>query len=121
MNLLVAAGATTTTFVLVGCGAASPIAHGDPDVAGKPTWGGCQSRVSQIADYGPDARGSESRAAALAPYRQEGDHVVFRPGRNPHVAPTWLLVDDQNHIHASVELFHGSGGWLVSALDKCAD
>jgi hypothetical protein len=121
MKLLVAAGAAATAVALVGCGAATPVAHGGPEVAGKPTWGHCHSRVSQIADYGPDARGSASRAAALAPYRQQGDHVVLRPARRAHVPPEWLLVDDQNHIHASVELFHSSGGWLVSALEKCAD
>jgi hypothetical protein len=120
MKLLVTVGAATA-LVLVGCGAASPVAHGDPEVAGKPTWGDCRSRVSQIADYGPDARGSASRAAALAKYRQEGDHVVFQPARKAHVAPAWLLVDVQNHIHASLELYHGTRGWLVSAVDRCTD
>ena len=58
--------------------------------------------------------------AAIAQYRQPGDHVVKRH-RRPHRTAAWLLVDDRNVIHTSVELWHSQHGWLVGLVEKCAD
>jgi len=113
-----AAGALALTVTLVGCGDSSR-PQVDPDVAGKPTWAGCQERVDQMIDYAADARGAKTRAAALAPYRKQGDHVTVKP-RHAHTNRQWLLVDDANVIHTALEMWRGEHGWLVSRVEKCS-
>jgi hypothetical protein len=117
-RLLAAVGALTLGITLVACGDTSRPAV-DPDLAGKPTWGGCSERSTQISDYTADAKGAKTRAAAMARYRMPGDHVVFRGGHGHHRA-TWLLVDEKDVIHTSLELVPGASGWLVSTVEKCA-
>jgi hypothetical protein len=120
MNVLfVATGAFVLTVTMAGCGDPSR-PHLDPDLAGKPTWGECQERSIQAIDYVADAPGATSRAAALAPYREEGDHVVDHPA-GPHRNAQVLLVDAGNVIHHALELSHTENGWLVGMVDTCAD
>jgi hypothetical protein len=119
MNVLLTAGALALSAVLVGCGDASSRPHVDPDVAGKPTWG-CQTRATQAIDYAVDAPGAKSRAAAIARYRVDGDHVVDRPA-HAHRLPQVLLVDADNVIHHELELWHTENGWLVTMVEGCDD
>jgi hypothetical protein len=116
--LLLAAAVATAGVVLAGCGDSSRPSV-EPDLAGKPTWAGCHSRSIGIIDYVSDAGGTPTAGAALAPYRTAGDHVVVVPAR-AHQNRRWLLVDDANLIHASLELEHGGHGWLVGSVEKCA-
>jgi len=104
---------------LAGCGTSPSRPHLDPDVAGKPTWGGCREHSLQVSDYTADAPGEKTALAAIASYRTHGDHVVRRPAQD-HRAARWLLVDDTNLIHASLELTHTDHGWLVNVVEKCA-
>jgi hypothetical protein len=121
MNVVLAAvGTLALTASLVACGDTSSRPAVDPDVAGKPTWGGCQSMSSGSIDYAADARGEPTIARALAAYRKPGDHVVKRP-RKPHRNAAWLLVDSRNVIHTSVEMHRGHHGWLVNLVEKCTD
>jgi hypothetical protein len=121
MNLFLTAGALALGAALVGCGDTSPRPHVDPDIAGKkPTWDGCQLRSVQAIDYVADAPGAKSRAAALARYRVDGDHVVDRPPR-AHRNARVLLVDEDDVIHHALELRHAEHGWLVSMVEACAD
>jgi hypothetical protein len=120
MNLAVAAAGTLAlTRSVAGCGS-SPKPTVQPDLAAKPTWGGCKNFVGQHIDYTVDAHGAPTRAAALADYRQEGDHVVDRPKR-PHRNARVLLVDDRDVIHHALELWHSQDGWLVTMVQKCTD
>jgi hypothetical protein len=120
MNVLLTAGALALSAALVGCGDTSSRPHLDPDVAGRPTWGGCQTRSMQAIDYAVDAPGAKSRSAALAAYRVDGDHVVDRPAR-PHRNARVLLVDQGNVIHHALELWHAEHGWLVTMVEACGD
>jgi hypothetical protein len=117
-SLLVPIVAVTAGVLLAGCGASSA-PRVDPDGAGKPSWGGCTERSSLIRDYLASAEGARTRAAAIAPYRQAGDHVVLRPAQE-HRHAAWLLVDARNVIHTSLELTHGRHGWLVSMVERCS-
>jgi hypothetical protein len=118
MKPLLVATVCTAGVVLAGCGDSSrPVV--DPDVAGKPTWGGCTETSTQITDYTADAPGERTARTALASYRVDGDHVVAVPAR-AHQNRRWLLVDDANLIHASLELLHTDHGWLVSSVEQCA-
>jgi hypothetical protein len=105
--------------VLAGCGTSTETPPGEPDAAGGPSWGGCREHSTQIIDYAAGAEGTTTRTAAIAPYRREGDHVVARAAR-PHRRAAWLLVDDRNVIHTSLELVHARGGWLVNVVEKCS-
>lgn len=118
-------GATAAGTVLAACGSSSTPpgvieAVGPVDQTHAPTWGGCHVHSTRTIDYIADAPGARTRAAALAPYRQEGDHVVVRPAR-AHRRVGWLLVDSRNVIHTSVELWHSEHGWLVNVVEKCAE
>jgi hypothetical protein len=73
-----------------------------------------------MIDHSADARGGSGRAAALAPYRQVGDHVVDRPAR-PHRNAQILLVDDGNVIRHALELWLTGKGWRVGVVEACAD
>jgi len=116
--LLVAALIASSGVVVAGCGASSRPSV-EPDLAGKPRWAGCHSRSIGSIDYVSGARGKPTVRAALAPYRTAGDHVVVVPAR-PHQNRRWLLVDEANHIHASLGLEHGGHGWLVGSAETCA-
>jgi hypothetical protein len=119
MNRLVAAAlALTVGATLAGCGSTTSKPLVEPDLAGKPVWT-CQERAGQFIDYTADAGGKPTARAALAPYRTAGDHVVVVPPRAHHNRQ-WLLVDDDQSIHASLELDQGRDGWLVASLEKCA-
>lgn len=117
-RLLVLAVVLAAGLVLTACGHAS-LPRVEPDVAGRPTWGGCSERTTQIIDYASGARGERSLRAALAPYRVDGDHVVRRPA-HAHRGARWLLVDDRQVIHTSLELLHAERGWLVDVIEKCS-
>jgi hypothetical protein len=119
MKPFLVSGAVVAGLVLAGCGHSSSRPAVDPDLAGKPTWGGCTESSTQIIDYTADAPGEPTARAALASYRVEGDHVVVLPARAHHNR-RWLLVDDANLIHASLELWHARHGWLVSSVEQCA-
>jgi hypothetical protein len=118
-NVATAAGALAVGVVLAGCGHSSRPAV-DPDIAGKPTWGGCQEIAGHSVDYIAGARGGRRLASAIAPYRQHGDHVVVVP-RHDHVARQWLLVDDRNLIHTALGVSHTRAGWLVDSVKECQD
>jgi hypothetical protein len=105
---------------LAACGASPSTPRVASDVGGKPTWGDCHERSGMNIDYVAGARGKPSAAAAIARYRVPGDHVVMVPA-HAHRNAQWLLVDDHNLIHASLELWHTPRGWLVSMVEKCAD
>jgi hypothetical protein len=118
-NAATAAATLALGVVLAGCGHASSRPAVDPDLAGKPTWGGCTESSTGIIDYTAGAPGEPTAGAALAAYRVDGDHVVVVPAR-AHMNRRWLLVDDANRIHASLELMHTRHGWLVSTVEQCA-
>ena len=119
MNRLVAiVAAVLLGGALVGCGDTSR-PRVDPDLAGKPTWAGCHARSIENTDYTPDADGKPTARAALAPYRTPGDHVVHRASEARDLT-RWLLVDDHEVIHASLELDHFRHGWLVGMVEKCS-
>ncbi len=107
------------TVSLVACGDTSRPGL-EPDLAGKPTWGGCRDFVGQNMDYAEDAVGERSRTAVLAQYRTEGDHVVIEP-HHDHQRRRWLLVGDDNVIRAAVEMFHADQGWLANYVERCTD
>lgn len=117
-RLLAIAAAVTLGVTLVGCGDASG-PRLDPDVARAPAWGDCRDRSVGFLDYAVGARGEPTVRAALAPYRTDGDHVVVVPAR-AHQNRRWLLVDDANLIHASLEVEHDRLGWLVGLVERCA-
>jgi hypothetical protein len=71
-------------------------------------------------DRAAGVAGARSLDAALAPYREDGDHVVQRSG-GPHRHTSWLLVDDANVIRSAVEVAHTEQGWLVMSVASCAD
>jgi hypothetical protein len=120
MNVvLAAAGALALTVNLVACGDTSRPAV-EPDAAGKPTWGGCQESRVQMRDFVADAHGAKTRAAALASFRIDGDHVVDRVAR-PHRNARVLLVGDDNVIHHALDLSHTEHGWLVNLVEACPD
>ena len=110
--------AATAGVLLAGCGTSSA-PRVDPDLAGRPSWGGCKELSSLIRDYVASAEGAKTRAAAIAQYRKAGDHVVLRPAQ-AHRNAAWLLVDSANVIHTSLELTHGQHGWLVSTVERCS-
>jgi hypothetical protein len=120
MRNVAAAGALVVGVVLTGCGHTSH-PQVQPDLAGKPTWAGCQERSASSIDYGPGARGKPTALAALASYRTPGDHVVRQPGGDPPELTDWVLVDDHQVIQASLELEHVRYGWLVGFVEKCSD
>ena len=107
-------------IVLTGCGTASSTPRVEPDIAGTPTWGGCQEHSIRNIDYVSDARGAKTREAAMKPYRAAGDHVVHQP-RRPHRNAQVLLVDDHDVIHHALEMWNSGNGWLVNMVESCAD
>jgi hypothetical protein len=115
---LVPIAAATAGLMLAACGVSST-PRVEPDRAGQPSWGGCKMRSSVVRDYVPSAEGARTRAAAIAPNRKAGDHVVHQPAR-AHRNAAWLLVDGANVIHTSLELSHGRNGWLVSSVERCS-
>jgi hypothetical protein len=119
MKVALVAGSLAFALTIAGCGG-SPRPSVQPDLAGKPTWGGCRNFVGQNMDYGPDAVGAKTVAAALATYRKDGDHVVIEPHRD-HRPRRWLVVGEDNVIRAAVQMFRGDQGWLASSVEKCAD
>lgn len=118
-RLLTAATLLLGGAVVAGCGTSASTPRVDPDVAGKPTWGGCQERSIGSIDYVVGARGPSTAKAALAPYRKDGDHVV-RTAPAPHQRRQWLLVDEHNVIHTSLGLARTEHGWLVDTVERCA-
>jgi hypothetical protein len=108
----------TAGLLVAACGDGST-PRVQPDVAAKPTWGGCQERSMQNIDYLAGAKGARTRAAAVARYRVDGDRVVVRPAR-PHRNAQVLMVDDHNVIHHALEVWHTRHGWLVSTVETCA-
>jgi hypothetical protein len=123
-RVLASVGAGAAGTVLAACGSSSsaaidPAASSEPDVSGTPVWT-CQDHVGQFIDYAAGAPGKKTRAAALASYRNEGDHVVRTP-HHDHQLPRVLLVDDHDVIQVSLELWHTRRGWLVTSIERCAD
>jgi hypothetical protein len=104
---------------LAGCGTSSSRPRLDPDVAGKPTWGGCQERSEGSFDFVADADGAPTVEAAIEHFREHGDHVV-RSAPAPLHRRQWLLVDEHNVIHAALGLMRTEHGWLVDDVEKCA-
>jgi hypothetical protein len=125
---LVLVAALSCGTLLTACGSSSstaphvtdPTVRVLPNVAEAPTWGGCQEHSMRFLDYAAEATGTETREAALAPYRAKGDLVVDRPAR-PHRNAQVLLVDRQNLIRSALEVLHSPNGWLVSMVEECAD
>jgi hypothetical protein len=119
MKIVLAAGGLVVALTLSGCGD-SPHPSVQPDLAGKPTWGGCREFISGTMDFVVDAPGAKSRSAAIAHYRLAGDHVVTRPAR-AHRNAQVLLVDEHDVIDHALELIHTDNGWLVSTVESCGD
>ena len=117
--LLAGCGSTTSDVELGPPATGQPRVAGEPDGAGRPTWGACREHSMQITDYASDATGARTRVGALASYRVAGDHVVDRLPR-PHRNAQVLLVGDDNVIHHAIELLHTEHGWLVSMVEACA-
>jgi hypothetical protein len=76
--------------------------------------------------------------AALAPYRQPGDHVIDEGAhrhppnqgsfpQNPSYGPSfahstdhrWLLVDDSQRVLRSITTWHTPRGWGVTRVVRC--
>jgi hypothetical protein len=119
MNLALAAGAAVAlTLTLAGCGSSSRPSL-QPDLAGQPTWGTCRSIAGRSVDDVSGLRGERTPRAAIASYRRKDDHVVVLP-RQGHRARHWLLVDDANVIHTSLDVSNTGNGWLVDQVETCA-
>ena len=117
-RLLVLAVVLAAGLVLAACGHAS-LPRVEPDVAGRPTSVDAASATTQIIDYASGARGERSpacRACAVPrgrrPRRPASGHA--------HRGARWLLVDDRQVIHTSLELLHSERGWLVDVIEKCS-
>jgi hypothetical protein len=120
MTRLLALGVAVVLGAVTGCGqsaASGPVGVG---AGNAPTWGGCHEHSVQVRDYVADAKGEPTAEAAMAPYRERGDHVVVLPAHE-HANRRWLLVDDTDVIHTSLELWHTGRGWLVTMVEHCSE
>jgi hypothetical protein len=120
MTRLLALGVAALLAAVTGCGQSAASGPAGVGAGHAPTWGGCAEHSVQAIDYVAGAKGEPTAEAAMAPYRERGDHVVVVPGHE-HVNRSWLLVDDTDVIHTSLELWHAGRGWLVTMVDRCSE
>ena len=119
MNVvLTAVGSLALTASLVACGDTSSRPAVDPDVAGKPTWGGCSEFSEQAMSIAAEAPGAPTLVAALADYREPGDQVVAAPQKGG-LKHRWLVTSDAT-IRVDLEVWHSHRGWFVTGAKRCA-
>lgn len=115
--VLAAAGVLWLTAGLVGCGDMSG-PSGEPDVAGKPTWGGCPEFAIQAMSIASGVRGASTLEDAVADYRKSGDHLVVVPVRGGP-RHRWVVREDGT-IRADLEVWHSRRGWFVTGVKRCS-
>jgi hypothetical protein len=93
MNVVFAAvGTLALTASLVACGDTSRPAL-EPDLAAKPTWGGCSEFSQQAMSIAAGTPGSPTLVAAITDDLEYGDHVMTAPQKGG-LKHRWLVAAD---------------------------
>src|SRR3954465_12150126 len=92
MKVALVAGSLAFALTIAGCGG-SPRPRVQPDLAGKPTWGGCSEFSEQALSIAEGARGAKTLEDAIADYREAGDRIVEGLPRGG-LEHRWLVSED---------------------------
>src|SRR4051794_30141465 len=117
MKVALVACSLAFALTIAGCGG-SPRPSVQPDLAGKPAWGGCSEFSEQAMSIAEGARGAKTLEDAIADYREAGDRIVEDHPRGG-LEHRWLVSEDGT-IHADLELWDSHRGWFVTGAKRCS-